>query len=389
MTNLKEIIATEKLSEWYRHLHENPELSFTEVETSQYIFNILSTFENIEVSRPTKTSVLGILKGNGPGKTIALRADIDALAIEEESDVEFKSKNIGVMHACGHDAHTAILLGAACALSTMTSEFSGTVKFIFQHAEETPPGGAKELVELGIVSDVDYIFGFHVGPNFPVGLVGTRVGPMMASTDIFKITIQGKGSHASTPHHSIDPITIGAEVVSNLNNIVSRNLDAFDPAVISLGRFTSGAAANVIPDTAILEGTIRTLNKAVRETIKNRIHHMVDYIIKAYDATYTLDWQDGYNVLENNAEAVDIIRKSASKIVGEHAVAEMPIIMGGEDFSAYLETTKGAFAFLGCGTAEEGCGYSTHHPKFKIDEKVLSLGVAIHLQTVMDISGTF
>ena len=385
--NLKDMISVEKIIGWYRHMHANPELSFQEVKTSQFIFDTLSSFGNIEVSRPTKTSVLGILKGSGSGITIALRADIDALAINEESDVAFKSQNPGVMHACGHDGHAAMLLGAAQTLSSLTDHFSGTIKFIFQHAEENPPGGAAELVDLGVVADVDYIFGFHVAPNFPVGLVGTRVGPMMASTDVFKITIEGKGAHASMPHHSVDPISIGAQVVSNLNHIVSRNVGAFDSAVLSLGRFSAGATANVIPNEAILEGTVRTLNQEVRIDIKERVHHMVEHIATAHGASCNIEWQDGYIALENDAEAVEIIRNSALKIVGEKAVVEAPILMGGEDFSAYLKGTKGAFTLLGSGTAEEGCGYITHHPKFKINEKVLPLGTIIYLQLVMDLVG--
>lgn len=388
MTTWKENLPIKEVIQWRRHLHENPELSYEEIETSSYIYNIVNQLPNVEVSRPTKTSVVAVLKGKKPGKTVALRADIDALPITEEADVEFKSKNPGVMHACGHDTHTAMLLGAAKILSGMTEQLAGTVKFIFQHAEEVQPGGAKALVEAGVVEDVDYIFGTHIVPGFPAGLIGTRAGGMMASIDTFELKIQGKGSHGSTPQNSIDPITIGAEVVTNLNNIVSRNISALKSAVLSIGQFTAGEAANVIPDTAILKGTVRTTDSETRKVMKQRIFDIVKHIIEAYGGTYEMNWIDGSSAVMNDQKATEIVFAAANKIVGEKGHVIAPPMMGSEDFSAYTDVRKGAFFFLGGGTAEEGCGYSMHHPKFKVNENALAVGVQMHVQIALELLST-
>lgn len=385
--NWKENIPMEDVVTWRRHLHENPELSFKEVETSDYIYNILSELPNLEVSRPTKTSVLAILKGKKPGKTIALRADIDALPVEEETDVKFKSKKSGIMHACGHDAHTAMLLGAAKVLSNMDDELSGIIKFIFQHAEEVPPGGAKELIKARVIEDVDYIFGMHVAPGYPVGLIATAPGAMTAALDTFILKIQGKGSHGSTPEQSIDPITIGAEVVTNLNNIVSRNISSLDTVVLSIGQFSAGEAANIIPDVATLKGTVRTTDADLRKKMRERISQVVDHIVKAYDGTYEIDWIDGYSAVINDPEATEIVRTAARKIVGEQGLVVAPKIMGSEDFGEYTDVVKGAFMILGVGTAEEKCGYSLHHPKFRINENALVVGLQMYVQIALNILG--
>ena len=278
--DIKEEISIEQIIKWRRYLHEHPEVSFKEVETAKYIYNELSKFPNLKLSTPTENSVVAILKGKNPGKTIALRADIDGLPIIEEADVDFKSKNHGVMHACGHDTHIAMLLGAVKYLSQIPEKLAGTVKFIFQPAEECPPGGAKCIVEAGIIDDVDFIFGLHIFPKIETGYIGIADGPLTASADIFEINIQGKGSHGSMPELSTDPILTGVEIVNNLNNIVSRNISPMDNAVISIGQFISGEVHNIIPDTANIKGTVRANNHKTRLFLKKRIEEVVEHVCK-------------------------------------------------------------------------------------------------------------
>lgn len=387
MQNLQELMPQEEMIKWRRHLHRHPELSFHEVETAKYIKEVLSDFPHLEIQTPTENSVVAILKGSEPGKTIALRADIDALPINEESDVDFRSENKGVMHACGHDTHTAMLLGAVKTLTSMQDKITGVVKFIFQPAEEEPPGGAKLLVEAGVMDDVDMVFGLHIFPTIPVGMIGSNKGAITASSDIFTLKIQGKGSHGSTPELSIDPILVGVEIISNLNNIVSRKVSAFDNAVISIGEFNSGKTANVIPDTARIQGTIRTTDKKVRMKIKAQIEETIAGICAIYGANYSLDYIMGYSQVVNDSEATDIVRSVAEKIVGKENIFVSPPMMGGEDFSAYTDVKPGSFFILGGGTEAEGCGYTNHHPKFKIMEECFKVGAAMHTQIVLDILG--
>src|SRR5690606_17497420 len=242
-------VPVAKVIEWRRHIHQNPELSFEEVNTSKYVEDVLKSFGNIDVVRPAKTSVIGILRGAKKGKTVAFRADMDALPIQEATGLPFSSQVENVSHACGHDAHTAMLLGTAATLSKMKNEIKGTVYFIFQHAEETPPGGALDIIETEILDDVDAFFGMHVLPNFPVGHIGILPDHAAStSSDLFELTIHGKGSHGSMPHLGIDPIVIGSEIVNSLQTIVSRNVTPGELAVISVGKFQSGNTANVIAD---------------------------------------------------------------------------------------------------------------------------------------------
>lgn len=373
-----------EMIEWRRHLHKHPELSFQEHETAKYIKKILADFPNLQVYSLTDNSVIAVLKGKKIGKTIALRADIDALPIFEESDVEFQSENPGVMHACGHDTHVAMLLGAVKVLSNLQDKIVGTVKFIFQPAEEEPPGGAKLLVEAGVMDDIDLIFGLHIAPSVPVGMVGIREGALTAASDTFKLKIQGKGSHGSTPDLSIDPILVGVELVNNLNNIVSRNISPFDNAVISIGEFTAGNKANVIPDTAKIQGTVRTNNKKTRLYIEQRIEEIVQNTCTMYGASYHFEYIKGYSPVVNDKYATKLLTSSVEKVIGKQKVFQAPQIMGGEDFSAYTDVKPGSFFLLGGGTEEQGCGYMNHHPKFKIMEDCFMSGAAIFTQLILD-----
>lgn len=379
--------SLQHIIKWRRHLHTNPELSHQEYKSADYIYNILEKFPNLSLERPTPTSVVATLKGAKKGQTIALRADIDALPILEEADVDFKSLNDGVMHACGHDAHPAMLLGALEVLCSQVDTIAGTVKFIFQHAEEVSPSGASQLVAAGVLDDVSYIFGFHVTPNQPTGNLGLHIGAANAACDDFTLTIQGRGAHASSPENAVDPILIGADIISSLHHIVSRSISAFNQAVITVGEFRSGNASNIIPDTAFMQGTIRTTDKATRILAREKVETLIHHIATMHGATYTLDYIFGTDIVYNDADATEIARNAAIKVVGASRIYESLQLMGAEDFSAYteLDHIKGSFIRLGTGLAVDGYGYSPHHPKFKIDENALETGANTAIQIVLDL----
>ena len=380
-------LSEENIITWRRHLHQHPELSFQEHETAKYVYNILQSFDAYELTQPTPTSVVAVLKGKNPGKTIALRADMDALPIDEETDVPFKSVNPGAMHACGHDAHTAILLGAAEAFAHMQDEINGTIKLLFQHAEELVPGGARELVAAGVMDDVDQVFGLHVFPLQKTGSIGYHVGALTAGSDSFSLKIQGRGAHGSMPDLSIDPINIGVEIINSINHIISREVNPFDTAVISIGKFVSGTAANIIPDTAEIVGTVRTLNQKTREFIAKRIKATIENVCNIYGATYDLTYKFGYDSVQNDAAATDIVIEAAKKIVAPEDIFEVPTMMGGEDFSAYTNVRPGSFFALGVGAAADGYSYINHHPKFIIDEAGMLVGAEMFVQIIKDLLG--
>lgn len=390
MYNWLDRIPTDQIIEWREYLHQHPELSFKEFKTSQYIYDTLSTFPNLQLTRPTPTSVVATLVGTaGEGKTIALRADMDALPIKEESNVDFKSLNDGVMHACGHDTHVAMLLGAASVLSGMKDEIAGTVKFIFQHAEEQVPGGAHELVDVGVLKDVDQIFGIHILPRLKAGSLGVvTTGYTTTAADGFFLKIQGKGSHASTPELSIDPIIVGSHLVMALQTIVSRNVPAHEMAILSVGEFHSGQAPNIIADTANLSCSIRTTNEEIRTLMEKRVREVVDNIAAVYGATVELDYVRGYSAVYSTPSLAQSALESAKKVLGEDLVYESPMLMASEDFSAYTNVVPGCFMFLGGGLEEEGCGYMNHHPKFKVLNEALVNGTKVEVQLILDLLGS-
>ena len=369
---------------WRRHLHQNPELAYHEVETSQFIYDLLLSFGHFEVSRPTMTSVMARLIGNEPGKVIAIRADIDALPIQEETMVDYASRNTGVMHACGHDTHTAMVLGVAKIFSSMYLELRGEVRFIFQHAEEKfPPGGAEELVQTGVMDGVDAIIGGHVWAALESGKVGLAYGPMMASPDSFYLTIKGKGGHGAMPHQTVDAITIGAEVVVNLQHIVSRNIDPLDHVVISVGRFVGGTQNNIVPSTVQIDGTIRTLDPKLRQEVKLLIERVVKGITSAHGADYDLSYILGYRQVINDDGIVKILEETVCEVMGHECIEYVRPTMGGEDFSAYLQKAPGAFFFLGGGNKKKGEVYPHHHPCFNIDEDAMQNGIKIFLNATV------
>jgi amidohydrolase len=369
----------EQVIAWRRHLHQNPELSFQEEKTSQFIFDTLQSFGNLEISRPTKTSVVARLIGPEPGKTLAIRADMDALPIQEENTFEFASQNPGVMHACGHDGHTAMLLGTAKILSGLKEHIKGEVRFLFQHAEELFPGGAEEMVEAGVMDGVDLVIGTHLWSPIEKGKVGVVYGSMMASPDTFWITVNGKGGHAALPHQTIDSIAVAAQVVTNLQHIVSRNTDPLDNLVISVTQFLGGTTHNVIPGSVKIWGTVRSFDPALRESIPAKMERVVKGITEAHEASYEFKYEFGYRPVINDNEVTAVIEETVREVFGEEALDMMRPNMGGEDFSAFMEKAPGCYFYVGAGNEEQGITYPHHHELFTIDEDALEIGVKTFL----------
>jgi amidohydrolase len=359
---------------WRRHLHRNPEVSFKEHDTAAFVAETLAGFGGaLTVERPTETSVLARLSTGKPGPTVALRADIDALPIHEESGVEFASERPGAMHACGHDGHTAMLLGAARTL--MGSELpGGELRFIFQHGEELAPGGARDLVDAGVMEGVDFVYGCHLWTPLAFGKVAAVPGEFMAAADFFRLTITGKGGHAGLPHTATDTIAAAAELVGSLQHIVSRRIDPLQPAVVTVGSLHAGDAPNVIPGHAELTGTTRSFDPGVRQLIPKLIDEIARGVCAAHGADYELDFQFGYKPVVNEERATQLVRET----IDERALVELDPIMGGDDFSAYLAEAPGCYAFIGAGGE-----YPHHHPRFRIDERALATGTRLHVQVAL------
>lgn len=366
--------------EWRHHLHQNPELSFQEYKTSNYVAELLSSFGSIEVLRPTETSVVGILRGGKPGKTVAFRADMDALPVQEQTGFSFASKTPGVSHACGHDMHTAMLLGTARVLASMQKELPGTVYFIFQPGEEKSPGGALPIIKSGVLKGVDAIFGAHVMPHAPTGSIGILpAGPASSSSDGFFLTIQGKGSHGSMPQLGVDPIVTGAEVVIALQTVVSRSVTPGDMAVVTIGKFQSGNAPNVIPDKAELGASIRSVTPETRKLLEERTRSIIDHVCKANGARYKLDYELGYPAIENNSALRELAKKAAIQAVGEKNVFDAPRIPASEDFSYYGQVAPIYFM-----TISSGDGPANHNPGFKADDAAISNGIKTEVRIILD-----
>lgn len=361
----------EEIVEIRRHLHQYPELSFQEVETPRYIAEFHRKL-GIEVREGVGgRGVVATLKGAKQGKTVALRADFDALPIQEENNIEYKSLVDGVMHACGHDGHTATLLGVAKALSSMKDELKGTIVFIHQHAEEMHPGGAIAMIEDGCLEGVDVIFGTHLWGDEPLGQILYKEGPITAAADQFEITIKGKGGHGAQPHLTRDSILIASQVVVNLQQIVSRRVDPLDQAVVSIGSFEATNTFNVIADKVYLKGTVRTFKKEVRKLIEEEIERVVKGTCLAGNAEYELHYVHGYPATVNHIEETQLIAELASKINGVTKVREYEAQMGGDDFAYYLEHVPGTYFFTGALSPESKEIYLHHHPKFNFDESAM------------------
>jgi amidohydrolase len=367
-----------------RTLHESPELGFQEVRTSALVAERLRALE-IEVRTGiAQTGVLGILQGEGEGegKTVLLRADMDGLPIQEANGTPYASKNHGIMHACGHDGHTAILLTVAKVLAQCRKHFAGCVKFAFQPAEELPPGGAKGMIEAGVLEGpkVDAVFGLHLWNGLPVGKIGVDEGPIMASVDRFDITIKGVGSHGAYPHTGVDPIVIGSHLVAALQTVVSREVPPLAPAVVTVGQFQGGTAFNVIPSQAELSGTVRTVDTRIREEMPERIERIVRGITSGMRAEYTFDYAFGYPVTVNDVSKARFARQVASAIVGDTNVVSAGMSMGAEDMSYFLEAVPGCYVRLGSGNSDKGHIHPHHSALFNFDEAALPIGVELLTQ---------
>ncbi|MFC0558390.1 M20 family metallopeptidase [Halalkalibacter alkalisediminis] len=368
--------------DWRRHFHQNPELSYQEEKTSQFVYETLLSFGNLEVIRPTKYSVMARLIGDNPGKTLGIRADIDALPIEEENSLEFASRVPGVMHACAHDGHTAMLLGTAKILSSMKDKIHGEVRFFFQHAEEHFPGGAQEMVDAGVMEGVDIVIAAHLMSTLEIGKVGIAYGPMMAATDGFWITINGKGGHGGMPHQAIDSIAIGAQVVTNLQHIVARNTDPLDNLVLSIGKFVGGEAGNVVANSVEINGTVRSFDVKFRKLVPELMERIVKGITDAHGASYELEYQCGYLPVINDEKVTRTIEETVRDIYGDETVDIQKPNMGAEDFSAFQQKAPSAYFWIGAGNEEKGITYPHHHPRFDIDEDSLQYGVKIFVHSV-------
>jgi IAA-amino acid hydrolase len=368
-----------------RTIHRHPELMYEEFETSKLVQNTLKDLKIPYKKDIAITGVVGTI-GNGDGPCIALRADMDALPIHEETDIDFKSEIDGKMHACGHDCHTAMLLGAARVLKENEDKINGTIKLIFQPAEEGGAGG-KMMREQGVLLEpkVQQIFALHVAGTIPVGTLASKAGTLLAATSSIKIIVKGKGGHAAAPHHTNDPVVTGSKIVVELQTLVSRELSPLEPGVISITMANAGSAFNVIPSTMELQGTIRSLTVEGVSKLQTRVKEVAQSIAEANrcEAEVSFPGND-YPPTINDAECWELGKSAATEILGEENLIEMPDpIMGGEDFAYYTEEIPGCFSFLGVGNPDIDAVYDVHHPMFKVDEEALSLGTAIHVNTAL------
>lgn len=386
--DIKEILP--EVVDWRRHFHQHPEPSYKEYNTTEYLIENIEKLGNVEVSRPMPTGLVARLKGIVPGPTIALRADIDALRMPELTGLGFASENAGVMHACGHDSHTAMLLGVLYVLSKNQASLNGEFVFIFQPAEEEQPGGAIELVKAGVMDGVDVVLGQHIDAMLPVGHIGVRTGPASANSDGFEIVVTGQGGHASAPQLCLDPIPVAVQIVSALQQIISREINPLEAAVLTVTRINGGTANNIIPDTITIGGTVRTYTKDNRDKIYKRIIEIANGISTAGDCSVTVDYTWGYPSVVNTEVYVDNLNALANEIFGEGTATVIDPSMGGEDFAYYLEKVPGCFFHLGVRNEEKGCIYPQHNTKFMLDEDAFEMGItllingALRFQYVVD-----
>jgi len=363
-----------------RYLHKNPETGFNCVNTSKYIKEQLEAIKVDNIESVGKHSLVATIF-NGEGKVLGLRADFDALNITEETNLEFASTNQGVMHACGHDAHTAMLLGACKYLSENKDLWQGTVKFIFQEAEEGPnPGGAYYIVESGVVNDVDEFFALHVSPGYETGELAINYGNALAAADIIGITFTGVGTHAAYPHLGIDPIVMQADFITKLQSIVSRKINPFRAAVVTIGEVKAGTTFNIIPDSAFLKGTVRTFDEEVRSLIERELKNLCEAIALSYGGSYKFDYVRGYDPTINVKESVDIVIESGEDIFDKITILK-EASMGAEDFSKFINLKKGAIAWLGVKHKFKE-NHNIHNSKFNLNEEALIKGTNLLINIV-------
>lgn len=370
-----------------RHLHQNPELGFQEFKTAEFVRQRLEMLgvTNIRTGIAV-TGVTGQIVGTAPGtgRHVLLRADMDALPILEESDEDYASQVDGIMHACGHDAHTAILLGVARILMDRRDQLAGTVTLCFQPAEEMPPGGAVQMIEeCNVLKGVDAAFALHMASGLPTGEVSVAPGGVMAGGDLFRVTFQGRGGHAANPNEAADPVVAAAVAIASLQTIVSRNTDPMDRAVVSVCTYKAGEAFNVIPDTAEISGTFRYFRHEVGEMIEQRIAEICEDVGKGLDCEAKVEIMRGYPPTINDDAMAELCREALVDALGEDAVRESIPVMGGEDFAHFLRHVPGAYFNVGAHTERDGVNYGHHHPKFDIDEESLAIGVRAMANTAL------
>jgi len=364
---------TDQIIEWRHDFHRHPEVAFQEERTSSVIKKFLESLD-IPVTVSAKTGLRGVLEGKPGGKTVALRADIDALPLKEEGDKAYISQNPEAAHCCGHDGHMAILMGAVQVLAQMRDRLEGNVVFLFQPSEERIPGGAKPMIEEGAMEGVDAVFGLHLWAPLPTGKVGIVKGPMMAQPDAFTLVVKGKGGHGSMPQQTVDSILVASQIVVNMQSIVSRNVDPLKPCVVSFGTIEGGTIYNIIPAEVKLTGTVRTFDPDIKELTKKRLKEIAEGTAQTYGATVELSYDDGYPPVVNDGAMVDFVLDVTKKTLGEECITKIDPVMGGEDFAYFLQEAPGAFLFLGAGKGEV---FPHHHPAFDIDDKVLPLGTLL------------
>lgn len=352
---------------WRRDFHRHPEVAFHEERTSRVIKEYLEGL-GLPVKTMAGTGLRADLRGGGDGPTVALRADIDALPLQEQGDKDYISQNPGAAHCCGHDGHMAVVLGVAKVLEGMKDSLHGNVVFLFQPAEELPPGGAIGMVEEGALEGVDAIFGLHFWQPLPTGKVGAVKGPMMAAADNFRISVKGRPGHGSMPHQTVDPILTASQLVVNLQSIISRNLDPLKPGVVSFGTIQGGTVYNIIPEEVKLTGTVRSFEAEVQALARDRLQEITQKTCEAFGAQGEMEYEPGYPPVVNPPEMVDFALDVVAKTLGDDRIVEIDPVMGGEDFAYFLQKIPGAFLFFGMG---DGQSFPHHHPGFDMDEKAL------------------
>jgi amidohydrolase len=377
-----EIASVEKeIIDLRRRIHQHPEIGFAVEQTAALVIEKLRDYGIHTEQGIGRTGVIGNIQGHFPGPTIALRADMDALPIQETSAVSYRSVNDGAMHACGHDGHVAMLLGVAHALSSMTNHIHGNVRFIFQPSEEKD-GGAREMIADGCLEGVDEIYGIHLWNYLSFGKVGSIAGPILAATDSIQFKILGKGGHGALPQGTVDAVVVAAHLITAIQTIVSRNSDPLREAVITIGAISGGTTHNVIADRVEMEGTVRTFSKEQREMIKSRLTELVRGVGTAFGAEIILKVEEGYPAVINDESCYEKVMAAAKTIVGDLAI-KFPPFMGGEDFSYYLENIPGCFLFVGSSPGNKPAGSLPHHcSTFDIDERALAIGASVYLELI-------
>jgi amidohydrolase len=371
-----------QLVEWRRILHQHPELAFQENFTASFIEEKLQQWGIPHQTNIAQTGIVALIDSGKSGNVLGIRADLDALPIQEENEISYRSIYDGKMHGCGHDGHTAIALGTAYYLWQHRQELRGQVKIIFQPAEEGP-GGAKPMIEQGVLKnpDLDGIIGLHLWNNLPLGTIGVRSGALMAAVELFECTIFGKGGHGAMPDQTVDAVVVSSQIVNALQTIVSRNINPLDSAVVTVGSLHAGSTHNVIADTATMQGTVRYFNPQLDQVIDKRIKDIIEGICKAYGASFELNYKQLYPPVINNDKMTELVRSVAINVLETSAgVVPQCQTMGGEDMSFFLQKIPGCYFFVGAANSHKGLDYPHHHPRFNFDETALGIGVEMFVR---------